>query len=103
MERDTNSELNNHPKALSMNSNSHSQNESTMSPEPSYQTGAPSKEELLRKLDEADEYMARDETLAPEGWHAWRCASQVIQTLIYQNAQLKQDIKTLQRQAGGWS
>lgn len=76
--------------------------ENTQSPEPSSQTGAPTKEELLQKLGEAEKYLDRETNIYMGTVQGLSDLLGVVRFLVEENAQLKQDVKDLQRQSGGW-
>lgn len=77
-------------------------NNETLSP-PSSPTGAPSKEELLQGLAENLIALDRDQFSTPETFWAINGLTEAVRFLVEENAQLREDIKELQRQSGGWS
>jgi len=81
----------------------HSQNESTTSPGPSSQTGAPSKEELLRKLEEAEKYLDRETNIYSGTVESLTDLIGIVRFLVEENAQLKERLAHhLRTHKTGW-
>ena len=80
----------------------HSNTDNTPSPVSSSPTGSPSKEELLRKLDGADEKMARDENISNNAYRAFHDLVEVNKLFVEELQALKSEVAKLKRSGGGW-